>query len=163
MALLPQPGSSKKRAQIVAIDLGRRSTKAVSIQRRGTSFELLRYTIQDAPIQEKGLSPELMAEHLKTVFDALGAKTRQVTLVVGVHYTLVRHAEVPFVPVEDMRLMLKFNSKNYLQQELPDHVFDCHISHLAPAPNLPSNPAKTLNARCSSVERKSNSSSSCKR
>src|SRR5690242_78631 len=127
MALLPQMGSSKKRAQIVAIDLGMRTTKAVSVQRRGESFELLRYTIQDAPIQEKGFSPELMAEHLKSVFEALGSKTRQVSLVVGVQDTLVRHAEVPFVPVEDMRLMLKFNSKNYLQQELPDYVFDCHL------------------------------------
>jgi type IV pilus assembly protein PilM len=68
-----------------------------------------------------------MAEHLKSVFEALGSKTRQVSLVVGVQDTLVRHAEVPFVPVEDMRLMLKFNSKNYLQQELPDYVFDCHL------------------------------------
>jgi len=25
-----------------------------------------------------------------------------------------------------MRAMLKYNSKNYLQQDLPDHVFDCY-------------------------------------
>jgi type IV pilus assembly protein PilM len=29
------------------------------------------------------------------------------------------------MPVDDLRMMLKFNSKTYLQQELADHVFDC--------------------------------------
>jgi type IV pilus assembly protein PilM len=29
------------------------------------------------------------------------------------------------LPVGDVRQMLKLNSKNYLQQEMPDHVFDC--------------------------------------
>src|SRR5688500_7035309 len=32
---------------------------------------------------------------------------------------------MPIVPVGDMRLMLKYNSKNYLQQDLTDYVFDC--------------------------------------
>jgi type IV pilus assembly protein PilM len=73
-----------------------------------------------------------LSEHLKNVMEALGAKTRQVVLVVGVNDCLLRHAELPLVPVSDMRTMLKFNSKNYLQQELPDHVFDCHI--LPPRP-----------------------------
>ena len=40
---------------------------------------------------------------------------------------MLRHAELPQIPVSDMRMMLKFNTKNYLQQELPNHVFDCHI------------------------------------
>ena len=112
---------------VVAIDLGTRTTKAVSLQRRGDGFDLLRYTIQDAPVHDKGLSPELIAEHLRTVTDSLGAKTKQVSVVVGVNDSLLRHAELPLIPVEDMRLMLKFNSKNYLQQDLTDYVFDCYI------------------------------------
>jgi type IV pilus assembly protein PilM len=34
-----------------------------------------------------------------------------------------------------MRLMLKYNSKSYLQQELPDYVFDCHTLGLAHGEN----------------------------
>jgi type IV pilus assembly protein PilM len=127
MALLPHRAQAKRRTNVVAIDLGSRTTKAVSLQRKGTGFDLLRYTIQDAPIQEKGLSPELVAAHLRTVIDALGAKTKQVILVAGVDDCLLRHAEVPFVSLDEMRLMLKCNSKNYLQQDLPDYVFDCYI------------------------------------
>jgi type IV pilus assembly protein PilM len=36
--------------------------------------------------------------------------------------------EVPLVPIPDLRLMLKFNTKTYLQQELPDYVFDCQYT-----------------------------------
>jgi type IV pilus assembly protein PilM len=127
MALFAQSAATKRRAQIVAIDMGMRTTKAVSVQRRGTGFELLRYAIQDAPIHEKTFSTELASEHLKKVVEALGAKTRQVVLVVGVNDCLLRHAELPMVPVSDMRMMLRFNAKNYLQQDLPDYLFDCHV------------------------------------
>jgi type IV pilus assembly protein PilM len=127
MALLPQLASGKRRTHLVAIDLGTRTTKAVSLQRNGTGFDLVRYTIQDAPVRENCSSPELLAAHMKNVMDSLGAKTRQVILVAGVNDTLLRHAEVPFAPVDDMRLMLRFNPKNYLQQDLTDYVFDCYI------------------------------------
>ena len=50
-----------------------------------------------------------------------------VTLAVGVNESVVRHAELPSMPVGDMRQILKNNTKNYLQQDLPGHVFDCTI------------------------------------
>jgi type IV pilus assembly protein PilM len=127
MALFPQSVSARRRTQLIAIDLGMRTTKAVSLQRRGSDLELLRYSIQDAPIHEKDLSTELLAQHLKNVMEALGAKTKQVIVVAGVNDCLLRHAEMPLVPIGDMRMMLKFNSKTYLQQDLTDYVFDCHI------------------------------------
>lgn len=127
MALLPQSVSGKRRTHVVAIDMGMRTTKAISLQRKGTGFDLVRFTIQDAPIRDKNVSTALMAAHIKSIMDALGAKTKQVVFVVGVNDSLLRHAEVPFVPVDDMRLMLRFNTKSYLQQDLPDHVFDCYI------------------------------------
>ena len=112
---------------MVAIDLGSRTTKAVYLQRRGNGYVLSRFTIQDAPIYEKNLSPDLLAEHLKSIVQALDAKAKSVVLSLGVADSLLRSAELPLMPVPEMRLMLKHNSKNYLQQELPDHVFDCYI------------------------------------
>ena len=117
----------KKRDQIVAIDLGTRTTKAVSLQRKGEGYSFVNFVLLDAPVFEKKLSPELLGEHLKNVMQSLGAKTRQVILGVGVNDALLRHAELPQVPVSDMRMMLKFNAKNYLQQDFPDYVFDCQI------------------------------------
>ncbi|MDB6022082.1 MAG: type pilus assembly protein PilM, partial [Pedosphaera sp.] len=120
-------GQAKKRDQIIAIDLGGRSTKAVHLQRKGDVYTLLRYCIMDAPIYEKTLSVDLLADHLKAIYQAMDAKTKFVSLAISVNDSIVRQAELPQIPMDDMRLILKNNSKNYLQQDLPGHVFDCHF------------------------------------
>lgn len=120
-------GAKRKRDQVVAIDLGGRTTKAVLIQRRNDGFALARYALLDAPIYEKTLSLDLLTEHLKSVCQTLDAKGKATTLAVGVNDSLMRHVEIPNMPVEDMRLVLKMNSKNYLQQDLPNYVFDCAV------------------------------------
>src|SRR6266496_6284172 len=127
MALPFLSSSTKRLDQIIGIDLGARTTKAVHLQRKGGGLSLVGFALQDAPAHEKALSPELLGEHLGAISQALGSRTKQVVLAVGVGDSLLRHAEMPLLPVGDMRIMLKFNSKNYLQQDLPDHVFDCFI------------------------------------
>lgn len=124
-------GVGKKRDQLLAVDLGGRTTKAVYLQRKGDGFVLSRYAILDAPIYEKNLSADLLAEHLRSACQNLDAKTRLVVLALSVNDSLVRHAELPHMPVSDMRQILKNNTKNYLQQDLPGHVFDCFILPLS--------------------------------
>jgi type IV pilus assembly protein PilM len=120
-------GTRKKRDQLLAIDLGGRTTKAVHMQRKGDGFVLSRFALLDAPIYEKNVSADLLGEHLKNVCQVLEAKSKVVTLALGVNDSVVRHAELPLMPVSDMRQVLKNNPKNYLQQDLPGHVFDCYI------------------------------------
>jgi type IV pilus assembly protein PilM len=127
MALPLLYGQSKKRDQVIAIDLGGRSTKAIHLQRRGDAYTLLRYCVIDAPIYEKHLSVDLLTEHLKAVYQALDAKTKFVSLAVSVHDSIVRQTELPQIPLDDMRQILKNNTKNYLQQDLPGHIFDCYF------------------------------------
>lgn len=111
----------------MAIDLGSRATKAVYLQRKGESFNLVRYAIADAPIYEKNIAPDLLSEHLRAIMQQLDAKVKPVILSLGVAESILRNAELPQMPVPEMRLMLKYNTKNYLQQDLPDFTFDCHI------------------------------------
>ena len=118
---------AKKRNQILAIDLGSRATKAVLLDRKQDSFSLSRYAITDAPIYEKGIPQGLLTEHLRSLVDRMSPKTRQVTLAVGSEDSVLRSTEMPLLPLSDMRQMLKFNAKNYLQQDLRDYVFDCYI------------------------------------
>ncbi len=130
-------GPTKKRTQVVAIDLGARTTKAVQILRKGEGFELVNFACKDTPTSVKGLTPEELGEHLKSVMQAVSARGKRLTLVIGVGESLLRHAELPLIPISDARLMLKFNSKNYLQQDFPDYSFDLHLFPLvnaAPAP-----------------------------
>jgi type IV pilus assembly protein PilM len=136
MALPFLNGNSKGRDQSLSIDLGGRTTKAVHLQRKGDDYVLARYAFVDAPIFEKNLTPELLSEHLKNVTQAMDLKSRPVTLAVGVGDSIVRQTEMPLMPVEDMRMILKNNTKIYLQQDLPGYIFDCHII----PPRLPAKP-----------------------
>jgi type IV pilus assembly protein PilM len=73
---------------------------------------------------------------LKSVAEALGNSTRYVTVAVGLEDAMVRQIELPQIPLDEMRQVLKVNHKNYLQQDLPNYVFDCYIiPPRAPAPN----------------------------
>jgi type IV pilus assembly protein PilM len=117
----------RKRDQIMAVDLGSRTTKAVCVRRRGEGFALCGYAMLDAPIFERTISAELLTEHLKALSQVLQPTTKYVALAAGVSDVQVRHAEIPRMPVHDMRLVLKLNSKTYLQQDLPGHAFDCHV------------------------------------
>jgi type IV pilus assembly protein PilM len=117
----------RKRDQMMAVDLGSRTTKAVCLQRRGQGFALTGFALLDAPIYDKTLPPDLLAEHLKALNQVLQAPTRYVTLTAGVNDVQVRHADMPRMSLHDMRAVLKLNSKTYLQQDLPGHVFDCHF------------------------------------
>jgi type IV pilus assembly protein PilM len=116
---------AKRRDQVVAIDLGVRSTKAVHVQRRGEAFSLVNYALLDSPVFEKNSTADLLTDHLKNVVRALGCRTKQLTLALSDSETVFRQVEAPLMPVPDLRRMLKFNSKSYLQQELTDYVFDC--------------------------------------
>jgi len=127
----------RKRDQIMAVDLGSRTTKAVCLHRRGQGFALSGFAVLDAPIYEKTLPVDLLTEHLKLIQQTLQPTSKYVCLAVGVSDALLRHAEIPRMPVPDMRRVLKLNPRNYLQQELAGHVFDCHVGAQAQpaAPN----------------------------
>lgn len=136
--------AKKVRNQMMAVDLGTRTTKAVLMERRGEVLALSRYALLDAPIYEKKFSAELLSEHLHSVTEALGGTTKFVTLAVGLDDAVVRQVELPQIPVNEMRLVLKNNTKGYLQQDLPNHVFDCHIfpPKAAAVPGKPADSAK---------------------
>jgi type IV pilus assembly protein PilM len=132
--------NAKKRDQIFAIDLGTRATKAVLLDRRDETYCLSRFAVLDAPIYDKALPQGLLTEHIKAVAAAIQPKTRQVTLAIGAGDSILRTAEFPLMPPAEMRQMLKFNSKNYLQQDLRDYIFDCFI--VPPRGKAATEPAK---------------------
>lgn len=126
----------------MAVDLGSRVTKAVHLQRRGDKFALLGFALLDAPISDKGTLPvDLLGEHLKAAVQTLNARTKSVALAVGSADCLVRHVEMPQMPIDAVRMVLKNNSRNYLQQDLSNYVYDCHVIYQAVPVGLP-NPAK---------------------
>ena len=111
----------------MAVDLGSRTTKAVLLERRGEVLALTRYALLDAPIYEKKISPEMLTDHLRQAAEALGGTTKSLTLTVGLDDAIVRQVELPQIPIDEMRLVLKNNAKGYLQQDLQNYVFDCYV------------------------------------
>ncbi len=128
----------KKRDQVMVIDLGAKVTKGVLISRKAGGFTLNGFALVDAPVFDKGINVGPLAAHLKAVTQVLNTRLKPVCLAVGVDSSLLRHADMPLVTAHDMRQMLKFSSKNYLQQDLSDCVFDVHI--LPPKSDAPSKP-----------------------
>jgi type IV pilus assembly protein PilM len=124
---------------MMVVDLGDRTTKAVLLERRGELLALTRFVVLDTPIYEKKISAELLTEHLQTVARTLESETKQLTLAVGLDDSVVRQVELPQIPVDEMRMVLKNNTKGYLQQDMPNHVFDCHIF----IPKVSGKPAET--------------------
>lgn len=134
--------SRKKRDHILAVDLGSRVTKAVLVHRRGDGYAISDFVLLDAPIYEKTVTVDLLTEHFKLLSKTLAPKNKLVAFTLGVNDSLFRPVEIPPMPVEDMRLILKNNSRAYLQQELTGHVFDCHVIVSAqPAPSAEPRPA----------------------
>lgn len=131
----------KRRSQILAVDLGSRTTKAVIIERRGEVLALTRFALLDAPIFDKKISTELLVGHLREIVQKMDAKPKWVTLATGLDDAIVKQIELPQIPVDDMRQVLKNNSKGYLQQDLPNYAFDCHI--YPPKISSQPEPAKT--------------------
>lgn len=121
--------SRRKLDQIIAVDLGSRFTKAVHVQRRSDGLALGGYAILDAPLYEKTLSVDLLKEHLAAVAKTLGAKARHLALTVSVNDAIVRHVDMPAMPDDDLRLVLKNNSRTYLQQDLSGYIFDFFRGH----------------------------------
>jgi type IV pilus assembly protein PilM len=129
------PKTNRRRSQreeMVAIDLGVRTTKAVHLRRIGDDYLLLNYVLVDAPGKDRALSRAVWAEHLRKVVRALSGTTRRVVLSLGTNSGLLSQVDLPGASAADLRKMIKLSPRAYLQQDLPDHLFDCHVGSAAP-------------------------------
>lgn len=128
--------------QIIAIDLGTRSTKAVCLKQNGDGISLLGYTILGRPDFGKPLSRDALAQHLSAVVKALNTKIKEVVLVVGGADALICHAEMPVAQISDIRRMVKLSPKIYFQEDLKNYSFDCLILHQGSSESRPDRPAR---------------------
>jgi type IV pilus assembly protein PilM len=127
MALPLLSSKARVRDQVTAIDLGSHSIKAVHLQHQSGRYSLANYAIQELPVHEGTLPREALVEALTKLHEALGTRNKQVVLALGSGEAILRLAELPLATAADMRTMLRYNAKTYLQQDLSDHVFDCHV------------------------------------
>jgi type IV pilus assembly protein PilM len=114
-------------ANLVGIDIGNHSLKAVRLQRKGNQYALAR--VATVPTNR---SPQDQALPTET---AITSQIKEVVNVVktsgaSYHFTTnspagaVRYVELPNMPLEDVRAALKLNSATYLRQNFENYTFD---------------------------------------
>lgn len=91
------------------------------------------YHVCEAPKPEgkdAKVSLEKYTEHFRQIRQAFGGKVKQAVVVLSTHNSILKLADLPALPVSALREMLESNPRNYLQQDLPAHTFDCHVQKL---------------------------------
>ena len=68
----------------------------------------------------------------REIVQKMDVRPKWISLAVGLDDAMLKQIELPPIPVDDMRLVLKNNPKVYLQQDLPNYTFDCHIFRWEP-------------------------------
>jgi type IV pilus assembly protein PilM len=66
-----------------------------------------------------------MAEHLRSVVKQTQASCKNVALILRHEDAVLLRADLPQASTDDLRKMIRMSPKNYLGQDLPDHIFDC--------------------------------------
>jgi len=112
---------------MVAVDLGVCASKAVHLERRSSGLVLRGFAVKDASALANSPTPEVLANQLKTLAQAVGVETKSLSLTVSAHESITRIVDTPLIPMEEFRSVLKLNPRQYLQQDLQDCVFDCHV------------------------------------
>jgi len=122
---LSKPPRRRKRCnEVVVIDLSTPITKAVHLRRKNDRFTLVNYCSQNAP-PEEGECHKALAEHFKSLRLALGSKTRETVIVIGMEDSMLRNVESPLMDRVEMRHALRLNAKQFFKEDIPDSVFDC--------------------------------------
>jgi type IV pilus assembly protein PilM len=123
------PFSKRRNAkpdEMIAVDLGSRTSKAVHLRRARGELHLCGYTVSDGLPSDKTGAASGLGCYLANIVEKLGAKTRSLSLTVSGNDAVLRTVEAPPVSKEEFRAILKHNSRAYLQQELVGYAFDVH-------------------------------------
>lgn len=125
--------STAKRVLIIA--LGNRTTKAVLMDIRDGEPAVTDFFILDNPggaSDFNNLGVKALTDHLAAVRQGIKTRVRDTVIVLNCSDAFLRNTEMPAVPVPVMRKMLEVDSRNYLQENILDHTFDCQPLNYAP-------------------------------
>ncbi len=118
---------------VIGIDLGKRSYKAVLLQKKSET----RYVLNSFATHELDAEPDgadAMAAQLKVLLKELGGHTKSCAVGVSEPSALLRIIEQPSTPPELLRNALRYNGLGMLNQDCKDYVLDvAGISHNTPA------------------------------
>lgn len=114
-------------ANIVGIDLGNSTLKAVRLQKKGEQYVLARVAV--IPSMRDPANPVLpmeepLAAQIKELATRVKAAGADVHFTVNSPTSAVRYADLPHISLQDIRASLKLNSAQHLRQTFENYTFD---------------------------------------
>ena len=124
---------AKRGNSVIGIDLGKRSYKAVLLQKKSeTRYVLNSFATHELDVD--ATTPDIMAQHIKLLLKNLGGFTKACAVGVSDPGVLLRIIEQPPTPPDLLRNALRFNGLGMLNQDTKDFVLDvATISATPPA------------------------------
>ncbi len=122
-----------KATNIVGIDLGSSSFKAVRLQKKGAQYVLVGVAMLPAgPASPTPVAPteQSVAAQIKELASLIKASGADVHFVTNSLNSTVRYVELPSIPLDEIRSAIKLNSATYLRQNFESYTFD--VSPLDP-------------------------------
>ena len=114
---------AKRGNSVIGIDLGKRTYKAVLLNKKSeTRYALTSFASREVP--EEVISTDEVAQHIKLLLKDLGGFTKSCALAVSDPAALLRIIEQPATPPELLRNALRYNGLSMLNQDCKDFVLD---------------------------------------
>jgi Tfp pilus assembly PilM family ATPase len=114
---------AKRGNSVIGIDLGKRSYKAVLLQKKSeTRYVLNSFAIQE--LDSEATTPDAVAQHLKQLLKSLGGFTKSCAVGISDPGALLRIIEQPTTPPDLLRNALRFNGLGMLNQDTKEFVLD---------------------------------------
>jgi len=114
---------AKRGNSVIGIDLGKRTYKAVLVNKKSeTRYALTSFASHEVP--EEVTTTDDVAQHIKQLLKDLGGFTKSCALAVSEPDALLRIIEQPTTPPELLRNALRYNGLSMLNQDCKDFVLD---------------------------------------
>lgn len=114
---------AKRGNSVIGIDLGKRTYKAVLLNKKSeTRYALTSFASHE--VSEEITTADEVAQNLKQLLKDLGGYTKNCALAISEPQALLRIIEQPTTPPELLRNALRYNGLSMLNQDCKDFVLD---------------------------------------
>lgn len=127
-----------RRRNLVGLDVGSNSVKAIEMTDLGDRFAITGYA--QRPVESK----DAVAEAVREAFGEGGFRTRQVVTGVSGRSVIVRYVTMMRMSDEDLRNAVRYEADKYIPFEVEEVVLDCQRLEEAKEPGMGENEMKVL-------------------
>ena len=129
---------AKPRTQILAIELGTTTSKAVYLTRGKEKIQTIAHGVCDSPLASEEPSPAIIAAHFRKLAEAVGYPGRDIVVALPMRDVVLQSMLMPDVPGAELRQILKLSGRKYFHQDVGHYTFDtCSFSATAAGPQPP--------------------------